>query len=140
MEDVEYCKQDCLVLYEILNNEEVLKLNYKNFNTIAKIANHKMLSSIDSIMLSNYIDFKFKNLYSGGLTSVFKHEAKGKIGTYDVNSMYPFAMTQAFANPMSLNEYYYKNATLEILNNWFTMLKEFPNGKSILTLRLKEFI
>lgn len=138
MEDVEYCKQDCLVLYEILNNEEVLKLDYKNFNTIAKIANHKMLSSIDSIMLSNYIDFKFKNLYSGGLTSVFKHEAKGKIGTYDVNSMYPFAMTQAFANPMSLNEYYYKNATLEILNQWFTMLKEFPNGKSVLTLRLKE--
>lgn len=78
-----------MVLYKILHNERVLKLRYRNFNTIAKIANSKMLHSIEPSIIFNRFDYEFRNMYSGGLTSVFKHEAFEKIRIFDVNSMYP---------------------------------------------------
>jgi DNA polymerase elongation subunit (family B) len=135
--DIEYCKDDCLVLYKILHNEEVLKLKYRNFNTIAKIANTKMLNSIEPIVIFNRFDYEFRNMYSGGLTSVFKHEAFGKIGTYDVNSMYPKSMSQYFGKPENLEEFFYEDKVEEEILEYFEMLQDYPNGKSKVEITLK---
>ncbi len=140
--DVEYCKQDCKVLFNILNNDEVKKLNIREYNTIGKIANSKMFEYIENeigcIEIDDSIDSQFKNLYSGGLTDVFKHKSENKILTLDVNSMYPFSMVQEFPNPIEVESFYFDHTIEEHKSIFWDMLKNYPNGKSILTIRLKE--
>jgi len=137
--DIEYCEQDCLVLWNILHNEDVRKLGYWNYNTIAKIANNKMFEEVKPIMIEDYYDSQFKNLYSGGLTDVFKHNAKGLIDTFDFNSMYPYAMTSYFGVPTKLQDFYYENKTTKYINDvFFEMLDNYPNGKSIVEIRLDD--
>lgn len=145
-EDIEYCKNDCFVLYKILMNDEVKSLKFQNFNTIAKIANHKILTYLKNkdkeIIVNNKFDNQFKDLFSGGLTDCFKNEAIGKIETYDFNSMYPKAMSSYFANPMRFETIYFENKTKEVYEerkkDWFNMLENYPNGLSFVTIRLKE--
>ncbi len=139
--DIDYCKQDCLVLSKILHSKELMDLGFKNYNTIANIANRSLLSYLENkgkvIQIYPKYDNFFKDVYSGGLCDVFINEAINKpIETYDFNSMYPYAMTQDFANPINLEIFDSKYE--DIKEDFFDMLQNYPNGCSIINLKLKD--
>lgn len=98
---LEYNKQDCKVLYDIIikfNNDikELFDLDIKNIPTLSslafKIFRSNFMKSNIKINITNYEEYQdFKEAYRGGAVDVYKPYGKD-LFYYDVNSLYPSVM------------------------------------------------
>lgn len=112
---VNYCKYDCLSLYEILLKfDNVIRdiggcIGYTIASTSLRTFRKRFLKT-DLETYYEYNDF-FKRGYYGGRTEVFRmiaNEIDSPFYVYDVNSMYPFIMRSydyPVSRPMKINPY-----------------------------------
>ena len=97
---IDYCKQDCTVLFDILIKFKKLvydkwNLNIEDYPTISSLAfaiyrRHYLPENKISITRGKVFDF-IRESYTGGSTDMYKPSGQN-IYAYDVNSLYPFVM------------------------------------------------
>lgn len=98
-----YLKQDCVALYDLC-------MAFKNkfgkwFLTQASAAYSRIKEKYKIEKTTIFYDEVYRDYYFGGRCQAFNAgEIKGEIEVYDVNSMYPFAMSE-FNHPLSKNSY-----------------------------------
>lgn len=95
--DIEYNKYDCMGLYEVLQKfeEQVGQLKM----TVASTSlNYFKRSTNPKFKTNKHIDDKVRQAYCGGRTEIFRfnnlEEKDKKFYYYDINSLYPYIMTQ----------------------------------------------
>lgn len=146
-QDIEYCQRDVYSLYQIINHNLFKSYNFdmKNKNTIAGIAYEKLLlNATTQLVVDVNKDREFLQLYSGGITDVFKHENNDdkEIVCFDYNSFYPFTMTQEFGDPLNLERYYFEQYSTEKYNEeyekWLNMINNYANGYSEIRIKVKD--
>ena len=102
-EILKYLKQDCVALYDLCL---AFKHKYdKWFLTLASASYSRIKAKYQ--IENTYLEFDetYRKFYFGGRCQAFNAgEIKGDIEIYDVNSMYPFAMSE-YNHPMSKNCY-----------------------------------
>lgn len=102
-EILKYLKQDCVALYDLCL---AFKHKYdKWFLTLASAAYSRIKSRYKIENTDPFYDDNYRRFYFGGRCQAFQAgEIKGDLEIYDVNSMYPYAMS-AYNHPMSKNSY-----------------------------------
>lgn len=102
-EILKYLKQDCIALYDLCL---AFKHKYdKWFLTLASASYSRIKAKYQ--IENTYLEFDetYRKFYFGGRCQAFNSgEIKGDIEVYDVNSMYPYAMSE-YNHPMSKNCY-----------------------------------
>lgn len=98
-----YLKQDCIALYDLCL---AFKEKYgKFFLTLASASFSRIKKRYSIEQTDEFYDTEFRKYYFGGRCQAFNAgEIKGDIEVYDVNSMYPFAMSE-YNHPLSKNYY-----------------------------------
>lgn len=98
-----YLKQDCVALYDLCL---AFKDKYKQwFMTLASAAFSRIKERYKIEKTDLFYDDNYRKFYFGGRCQAFKcGEIKGDIEVYDVNSMYPYAMSK-YDHPLSKNSY-----------------------------------
>lgn len=98
-----YLKQDCVALFDLCM---AFKEKYgKWFMTLASAAYSRIKSRYNIEKTTIFYDDVYRKFYFGGRCQAFASgEIKGDIEVYDVNSMYPFAMSE-YKHPLSKNSY-----------------------------------
>ena len=102
---IEYCMEDCRILYWCIKRffEKVLELGGQPKMTVASIAMN-IWQSMHGHYMPQYRHIKRaqdvfsieRESYSGGRTEVFKKHPERPYNLYDINSMYPSVMKDAF--------------------------------------------
>ena len=97
---IEYCNQDCTILFEILIKFKTLvysnwKINIEDYPTISSLAfaiyrKHYLPLNLIPITTGKIFDF-IRQSYTGGSTDMYIPYGKN-IRCYDVNSLYPSMM------------------------------------------------
>jgi hypothetical protein len=115
-----YCKNDCFILYKIIQNFNQLifdkwNLNINNFPTLPSVAMGLFRSKFlreDEVCIIKGVSFKdIKESYTGGSTDMFIPYGKNIFG-YDINSLYPYAMKNKMM-PIN-NMKYFEGSLLEV--------------------------
>lgn len=144
--DIDYCIQDCKVVFEALFNIFEAGGDIKLTQASLSMAYFRRKHLPYDIKYNNFT-YEFWNSYYGGRTEAFKIGATYASGV-DVNSMYPFVMsTIDFPNPNHLKKlirvkardsYRYLSGyegcitcTVAHKNNWFGLLPVRHEGKLI---------
>lgn len=98
-----YLKQDCVALYDLCM---AFKEKYnKWFMTLASASFSRIKERYKIEKTDLYYDDNYRRFYFGGRCQAFAcGELKGDIEVYDVNSMYPYAMSE-YNHPLSKNSY-----------------------------------
>lgn len=98
-----YLKQDCFVLYEFVL---AFKEKYgKWYLTLSSAAFSSIKKKYKIENTCEWYDDTFRKFYFGGRCQAFESgEMTGEIEIYDVNSMYPYAMS-AYKHPLSKHSY-----------------------------------
>jgi hypothetical protein len=127
-ESINYCKIDCLALYEILikfNNIifSNYKLNINNFPTLPSLSFgiYRCIYLKENVIpcLNGSIFKDIKASYTGGSVDMYipKNKNNEKTYCYDVNSLYPFVMLD---NPIPVgNPIYFEGDIRKFDNNAF---------------------
>lgn len=95
----EYCLQDSKILYTAINNFfNVLKTNKINYaNTtpsiFIKFLRQNINFNLKRLRSENKLMF-VRNSYKGGRNEVFRFGVFDNVNIYDINSLYPYAMTK----------------------------------------------
>lgn len=102
-EILKYLKQDCVALYDLCL---AFKHKYdKWFLTLASASYSRIKARYKIENTDTTYDEMYRQFYFGGRCQAFNAgEIKGDIEVYDVNSMYPFAMSE-YNHPLSKNCY-----------------------------------
>jgi len=118
---IEYNKQDCLVLYQVMqkfaeNIYHLYSLNINEYPTLSSLSFAIFRSSFmkeENIPISNLNDYNFiKDSYRGGHVDVYRPFSKGKrVYCYDINSLYPSVMAKNLF-PTGVPKYF--NGTREL--------------------------
>jgi hypothetical protein len=112
-EAIKYCELDCKALYQVLDKFNKLifgkfNLNITDFPTIPSLAFTIFRSSYNKEenihQLSGKIDKEIRSGYTGGSTDMFIPVGTNIYG-YDVNSLYPFVMSN-FKYPVGSPTYF----------------------------------
>ena len=135
---VEYCINDVVILKKYLeqNNHELIDLFTKKINTISSCSFSKFKNSTDfeQFQIPYQLDY---NAYFGGYCIVnnkFVQKLVKKINKYDINSSYPFIMTQPIPyhkiKTVINNAANYQQTKQDYLNKGFKILIKvrFYNG------------
>lgn len=98
-----YLKQDCVALYDLCL---AFKEKYsKWYLTLASAAYSRIKTRYKIENTDEFYDNNYRRFYFGGRCQAFEAgELKGDIEIYDVNSMYPKAMSD-YNHPLSKNSY-----------------------------------
>ena len=116
-----YCETDCIALHQILIKyhkqiHDLLHIDITKYPTLPSIAfsgyraNFMKKDQIAKILSKTH--YTIKQSYFGGITETYK--GKGfNINSYDVNSLYPFAMLN---NPMPIGEPTYFSGDISLTN------------------------
>jgi len=143
-----YCETDCIALHQILIKyhkqiHELLQIDITKYPTLPSIAfngyraNFMEKDQIPKIL--SKLHYTLKQSYFGGITEVYK--GKGfNINSYDVNSLYPFAMVN---NPMPVGQPTHFSGDISLKNKdafgFFKVKVSAPEGlnKPTLPFRLE---
>lgn len=96
----EYCSIDTIALYQIIKSfqhqiHKQFSIDILKFPTLASIAfniyRSNYLQDNTIPLINNSLHYVFKQSYYGGITDLYKPSGHN-IRSYDVNSLYPFAM------------------------------------------------
>jgi hypothetical protein len=99
-ETINYCLQDCISLYQVIEKFNILifnkyQLNIHNFPTLPSLAfgiyRCHYLTDYPIPLLSGQIFNDISKSFTGGSTDMYK-PLGSNIYTYDVNSLYPYVM------------------------------------------------
>lgn len=124
---MEYALQDSKALYEAMYQAQELYINIHKVD-ICSIVSTSTLSlkifrkhflNVDLPILSNWEDGFIREGYFGGATDYYKAYAKN-LKYYDVNSLYPFAMSKPMPHKIS---YFIKDMSNMDLNDFFGYCK-----------------
>lgn len=119
-----YLKQDCVALYDLC-------LAFKNkfgkwFMTLASASYSRIKERYSIENTYNEFDTEFRQYYFGGRCQAFQSgEIRGDIEVYDVNSMYPYAMSE-FIHPLS--KHYYTDDTINEEETFFIKWRGINKG------------
>ena len=143
-----YCETDCIALHQIIVKfqkqiHSLLKIDITKYPTLSSIAfsgfraNFMQKDQIPKIL--SKLHYTLKQSYFGGITEVYK--GKGfNINSYDVNSLYPFAMVN---NPMPVGQPTHFSGDISLKNKdafgFFKVKVSAPEGlnKPTLPFRLE---
>jgi hypothetical protein len=143
-----YCQTDCIALHQIIVKfqkqiHSLLKIDITKYPTLSSIAfsgfraNFMKKDQIPKIL--SKLHYTLKQSYFGGITEVYK--GKGfNINSYDVNSLYPFAMVN---NPMPVGQPTHFSGDISLKNKdtlgFFKVKVSAPEGlnKPTLPFRLE---
>lgn len=129
-EVLQYNKQDCLVLYQVIESFynqifNLFKLNLVNFPTLSTLSFSIFRSYYleeNVILISNKQDYDFiSQSYKGGHVDVYRpfNKKGNKIYCYDYNSLYPTVMAK-YPMPIGILRYFFGKRDL---NNIFGFIK-----------------
>jgi hypothetical protein len=128
-----YCENDTITLYQVLVKfkESIFtkfRVDFTKYHTIPSLAlgiyrsnfmKKEIIPSINSRLYKN-----IKQAYFGGICELYQPEMKN-VYSYDVNSLYPFAM-KSF--PMPTGEPLYVKGDLEAIKKYTNCKEEIPFG------------
>ena len=128
-ETINYCLQDCISLYQVIDKFNTLifnkfNLNVNNFPTLPSLAfgiyRAHYLKDYKIPLIIGQIFNDIKLSYTGGSTDMFKPFGEN-IFRYDVNSLYPYVM-KTFLMPVG-NIKFFEGNILDIEPNAFGFFK-----------------
>jgi hypothetical protein len=133
-----YNKQDCLVLYQVMNKfaENIFilySLNLTDYPTLSSLSFAIFRSNFmkeENISISNINDYNFiKESYRGGHVDVYRPYAKKgrKIYCYDINSLYPSVMAKNMF-PTGIPKYFTGSRELNDLFGYIKVKVTCPNN------------
>jgi DNA polymerase elongation subunit (family B) len=135
---LDYNKQDCLVLYQVMkefavNIFHLYSLNIINYPTISSLSFAIFRSNFmkeEIIPISNLKDYNFiKESYRGGHVDVYRPFTKKgrKVYCYDINSLYPFVMANNLF-PTGIPKYFYGSRDLNDIFGFVKVNVTCPNN------------
>ena len=101
-QDIQYCQQDCKILYDALMQLKRFTGDIKatTASTAMSVFRQRYLQS--NIWIRHEADYYFRQAYYGGRVEAYKIGILPQTYYYDINSLYPYSMTFPLPNPSKL--------------------------------------